>query len=130
MKPGAVKITARDVVWRAINIIVSALWIVAAAFHFVDGTFQSAMPGIFLLVIGLASIVFEFWRPRMVLENCYFMWNFMGRGIFFLLIGCVALGYRTINYVVSGFSWVFGLLYIILWFTSFTLFPTSSPDYV
>ncbi|KAJ1645573.1 hypothetical protein LPJ64_002863 [Coemansia asiatica] len=82
MKPGAVQISARDVVWRIINFVVSALWIVAAAFHFADKTFQSAMPGIFLLVLGTASIVFEFWRPRVILENCYFMWNFMGRGIF------------------------------------------------
>ncbi|KAJ1892696.1 hypothetical protein LPJ66_006193 [Kickxella alabastrina] len=81
MKPGAVNISTKDIVWRIINIIVSVLWIVAAAFHFVDGTFQSVMPGLFLLIVGFASIVFELWRPRVVLENCYFMWNFMGRGI-------------------------------------------------
>ncbi|KAJ2233603.1 hypothetical protein IWW45_004044 [Coemansia sp. RSA 485] len=124
MKPGTVKIGARDVVWRIINFVVSALWIVAAAFHFVDKTFQSAMPGIFLLVVGAASIVCEFYRPSAILNNCYFMWNFMGRGI--CKIGCVAMGYRTINYVVSGFSWFFGLLYIILWFTSFSLFPVAN----
>ncbi|KAI9503612.1 hypothetical protein GGI25_004866 [Coemansia spiralis] len=115
----------RDIVWRLINIVVAALWIVAAAFHFVDRTFQSVMPGVALLVIGLFSIIFEFYRPAVVVENCYFLWNFMGRGLFFLLMGCLVMGYRVVNYVAAGFSWFFGFMYIILWFTSFTLFPMA-----
>ncbi|KAI9472633.1 hypothetical protein LPJ78_003450 [Coemansia sp. RSA 989] len=125
-REGPSRISAKDVLWRLINIVVAGLWIVTAAFHFVDGTFQSAMPGIAILVIGVASIVFEFWRPEVILENCYFLWNFMGRGLFFLLMGCLVMAYRVINYVSAGFSWFFGFLYIVLWFTSFALFPVAN----
>ncbi|KAJ2352580.1 hypothetical protein IWW50_006848 [Coemansia erecta] len=121
---GPSRISARDILWRLINIVVAALWVVAAAFHFVDGSFQSVMPGVALLVIGVASIVFEFWRPEIILENCYFLWNFMGRGL--CNMGCLVMGTRVINYVSSGFAWFFGLLYIVLWFTSFALFPVAS----
>ncbi|KAJ1759981.1 hypothetical protein GGF48_000799 [Coemansia sp. RSA 921] len=123
---GPSRISARDILWRLINIVVAALWIVAAAFHFVDGSFQTVMPGVAILIVGVASIVFEFWRPELILENCYFLWNFMGRGIFFLLMGCLVMGFRVVNYVSSGFSWFFGLLYIVLWFTSFALFPVAN----
>lgn len=120
------KLRPVDILWRLINVVVAALWIVVAVFYFMDGYFQIIMPGIFLVIVAVSSILFEFWRPTAVLENCYFMWNFMGRGIFYLLMGCVVLGFRTIQYVSAGFSWFFGLLYILLWFSSFTLYPVST----
>ncbi|KAJ2661580.1 hypothetical protein IWW48_002289 [Coemansia sp. RSA 1200] len=116
-------LSAKDIVWRMINFVVAALWIAVAVFHFVDRTFQAVMPGVALIFIGVFSILFEFYRPAVVVENCYFLWNFMGRGIFLLLMGCLAMGDRVINYVSAGFSWVFGFLYVVLWFTSFNLFP-------
>ncbi|KAJ2614540.1 hypothetical protein H4S08_001657 [Coemansia sp. RSA 1365] len=119
------RIGGRDFVWRLVNFVVAALWIVVAIFHFLDATFQAAMPGVAILIIAILSILFEFWRPEVILEHCYFLWNFMGRGIFFLLMGCIVMGTRVINYVSSGFAWFFGFLYIILWFTSFTLFPVA-----
>ncbi|KAJ2538883.1 hypothetical protein EV175_006408 [Coemansia sp. RSA 1933] len=118
--------TAKDLVWRVINFVVASLWIVAAAFHFVDHTFQTVMPGIALIIIGIGSILFEFYRPAVVVENCYFLWNFMGRGLFLLMMGCFAMGDRVVNYVSAGFSWTFGFLYIVLWFTSFSLFPVAN----
>ncbi|KAJ2791725.1 hypothetical protein GGI18_000932 [Coemansia linderi] len=109
----------RDIAWRIVNIVVAALWIVAAGFMFSDKHFQTVMPGLFLLVVGVASIVFEFWRPVDIVDNCRFLWNFLGRGV---------LSFRVVTYVAAGFSWFFGIVYIVLWFTSFTtLFPVGSP---
>ncbi|KAJ2770699.1 hypothetical protein IWQ57_002540 [Coemansia nantahalensis] len=73
------RVSARDILWRLLNVVTAGLWVAVAAFHFVDRSFQSVVPGIALLVIGLMSIVLEFWRPDSILENCYFLWNFMGR---------------------------------------------------
>ncbi|KAJ2780681.1 hypothetical protein H4R18_003322 [Coemansia javaensis] len=120
------KTFARDILWRLLNVVAAALWITAAAFRFVHGTFQSVMPGIALMLIGIVSVVLEFWRPEVILENCYFLWNFMGRGLFFLLMGCLVIETRVVSYVAAGLSWGIGLLYIVLWFTSFTLFPVAS----
>ncbi|KAJ2694317.1 hypothetical protein H4218_005668 [Coemansia sp. IMI 209128] len=118
----------RDIAWRIVNIVVAALWIVAAGFMFSDKHFQSVMPGLFLLVVGVASIVFEFWRPVDIVDNCRFLWNFLGRGVLFLLMGCAVVSFRVVAYVAAGFSWFFGIVYIVLWFTSFTtLFPVGSP---
>ncbi|KAJ2733794.1 hypothetical protein IW152_002786 [Coemansia sp. BCRC 34962] len=128
---GAVTTTStffRDIVWRIVNIVVAALWIVAAGFMFADKHFQTVMPGLFLLVVGVASIVFEFWRPVDIVDNCRFLWNFLGRGVLFLLMGCAVVSFRVVAYVAAGFSWFFGIVYIVLWFTSFTtLFPVGSP---
>ncbi|KAJ2575163.1 hypothetical protein GGH95_003804, partial [Coemansia sp. RSA 1836] len=71
----------RDIVWRIVNVVVAALWIVAAGFMFADRHFQTIMPGLFLLVVGVASIVLEFKRPADIVDNCRFLWNFLGRGI-------------------------------------------------
>ncbi|KAJ2830660.1 hypothetical protein FBU31_002445 [Coemansia sp. 'formosensis'] len=71
----------RDIVWRIVNVVVAALWIVAAGFLFSDRLFQTVMPDLFLLVVGVASIVFEFYRPVDIVDNCRFMWNFLGRGV-------------------------------------------------
>ncbi|KAJ1926248.1 hypothetical protein EC988_010315, partial [Linderina pennispora] len=69
------------VAWLLINIIVAALWIVAAILYFVDGYFASVMQGIFLLIVGVVSIVLEFYRLDVLISSCGFFWNFMGRGI-------------------------------------------------
>ncbi|KAJ1735104.1 hypothetical protein LPJ61_000734 [Coemansia biformis] len=120
------KVLARDILWRLLNIVAAGLWIAVAAFHFVDRSFQAVLPGIAVLLVGVGSIVLEFWRPEVILKNCYFLWNFMGRGIFFLLMGCIVMGFRSINYAATGISWGIGLLYIVIWYTSFTLFPVAA----
>ncbi|KAI8326391.1 hypothetical protein GQ54DRAFT_307622 [Martensiomyces pterosporus] len=114
-----------SIAWPIINIIVSVLWIVAAILYFVNGYFQAVMLGIFLLVIGGTSIALEFWRPEVFVTHCFFLWNFMGRGIFFLLMGCIVLGHKVFTYVATGFTWFFGVVYIALWFSSLKLYPVQ-----
>ncbi|KAJ2750003.1 hypothetical protein IWQ56_007117, partial [Coemansia nantahalensis] len=50
------RVSARDILWRLLNVVTAGLWVAVAAFHFVDRSFQSVVPGIALLVIGLMSI--------------------------------------------------------------------------
>ncbi|KAJ2463339.1 hypothetical protein GGI02_005260 [Coemansia sp. RSA 2322] len=114
------------IVWRIINIVVAALWMAEGVLLYTERNFQAILNGNALVIIAIASITFEFWRHDIVVNSYYFMWNFMGRGI--CMMGLMVIRYSVLSYVAAGFSWFFGLLYIVLWFTSFTLFPVSSPS--
>ncbi|KAJ2725806.1 hypothetical protein GGI07_001013 [Coemansia sp. Benny D115] len=124
MRPGVVHVQAKDVVWRITNFAVAALWIAVAVYHFIDGSFQSVMPGIFLLFIGSLSIVFEFWRPVEVLKNCYFLWNFMGRGISNILVSILMIVSAIVFFVWADFMRIMLGIYEIVfgvWMIMFEL---------
>ncbi|ORX73639.1 hypothetical protein DL89DRAFT_263671, partial [Linderina pennispora] len=70
--------------------LVNAIDSASAILYFVDGYFASVMQGIFLLyveaqaqvpLLGVVSIVLEFYRLDVLISSCGFFWNFMGRGI-------------------------------------------------
>ncbi|KAJ2002086.1 hypothetical protein GGI04_003485 [Coemansia thaxteri] len=104
------------IVWRIINIVVAALWMAEGVLLYTERNFQAILNGNALVIIAIASITFEFWRHDIVVNSYYFM------------MGLMVIRYSVLSYVAAGFSWFFGLLYIVLWFTSFTLFPVSSPS--
>jgi len=71
---------------------------------------------IYLIIFGASTALLEFQIPPQVSRYASFMFSFLGRGLFYLFIGCVALGERWFQYVPGTVIALIGIGYAVLEF--------------
>ncbi|KAL0080079.1 Golgi apparatus membrane protein TVP15, partial [Phycomyces blakesleeanus] len=90
-----------SLVFRVINIVVAVFMIIGAVATIIDGGFPNFIQGIFCILLGLMTAVFEFKLPGQVTQFASFMFSFLGRGIFYIFVGGITLGYKGLS-IASG----------------------------
>ncbi|KAJ2787628.1 hypothetical protein GGI15_000590 [Coemansia interrupta] len=103
--------------FRVANLVVSALMIVSAVIFFVWADFMRIMLGIYEIVFGAWMIMFEVAEVGWLTPYVQFMFTWRGRGLFYVFIGCLTLGYKTLGWVFGSVITAIGVAYIVLSFT-------------
>ncbi|KAJ2374067.1 hypothetical protein IW150_003308 [Coemansia sp. RSA 2607] len=104
--------------FRVANLVVSVLMIVSAVIFFVWADFMRIMLGIYEIVFGVWMIMFELAEVAWLTPYVQFMFTWRGRGLFYVFIGCLTLGYKTLGWVFGAVITAIGVGYIVLSFTA------------
>ncbi|KAH0531978.1 hypothetical protein TsFJ059_000733 [Trichoderma semiorbis] len=103
-------------IFRIVNLAVAGITVLGGVFHIFSFEFQSIILGAYMIVFGLAIALLEFQIPPQVSRYANFLFSFIGRGIFYILLGGLILGTRTISYIAGGAVGIIGVGYVALEF--------------
>ncbi|KAJ1939655.1 hypothetical protein GGF37_004308 [Kickxella alabastrina] len=104
--------------FRIANIIVAILMIISAIVFFIWANFMRIMLGIFEIIFGLFIIMFELAELAWLTPYVQFMFTWRGRGLFYVFIGCLTLGYKALGWVFGAIITAIGAAYVVLSFTA------------
>ncbi|RFU78776.1 golgi apparatus membrane tvp15 [Trichoderma arundinaceum] len=77
---------------------------------------QNLIIGIYMIVFGLSIALLEFQIPPQVSRYANFLFSFIGRGIFYILLGGLILGEKVISQIAGGSVGIIGIGYVALEF--------------
>ncbi|KAJ2804565.1 hypothetical protein H4R21_001592 [Coemansia helicoidea] len=112
LRPGGPPLT-----FRITNIVVAILMIVSGIVFFTWKQFEHIMLGVFELLFGAWIIVFELAESPRLAQYVQFMYTWFGRGLLYVFIGCLTLGYKAFGWVFGAIIAGVGVVYIVLAFT-------------
>ncbi|RMY68117.1 hypothetical protein D0864_11421 [Hortaea werneckii] len=89
---------------------------------------QSIIIGCYCIIFGIATGLLEFQIPPQVARYASFMFSFIGRGVFYLFIGCVMIGAKWYHIAPGVITAVIGIAYIALEFVPSIEPPANMRD--
>ncbi|KAI8873171.1 hypothetical protein GQ42DRAFT_114863, partial [Ramicandelaber brevisporus] len=99
--------------FRLCNVIAAIFLVVGAAAFFKNPTFQGVIIAVYSCIFA-AFIIFLEWKALpVVIDSVPFMFSYVGRGLFYIFLGCINLGNSTLNNVSGAFIIVCGVLELI-----------------
>ncbi|KAF1964639.1 COPI associated [Bimuria novae-zelandiae CBS 107.79] len=104
-------------IFRIVNFAVAVFMILGGVTKFigVDG-FSSIILGVYLVIFGAATGLLEVQIPPQVARYASFMFSFIGRGIFYIFVGSVAVGPAWFRIIPGTIVGIVGLAYCVLEF--------------
>ncbi|KAI8144298.1 COPI associated protein-domain-containing protein [Fennellomyces sp. T-0311] len=114
-----------SLVFRVVNIVAAACMVIGGVGTIIEGGFPNFIQGIFCIIFGVVTGVFEFRLPGMITQYASFMFSFLGRGIFYIFIGCITLNYHAITIACGVIVIVIGAAYVVLNFISNVQAPSN-----
>ncbi|KAI7890193.1 COPI associated protein-domain-containing protein [Mucor mucedo] len=104
-------------IFRAANIVAAAFMIIGGVMTCIAGGFPNFIQGIFVILFGIMTAIFEFRLPAMITQFASFMFSFLGRGVFYIFIGCITLNYNGLGLASGIIVLVIGVGFVVLQFT-------------
>ncbi|KAF1992940.1 COPI associated [Amniculicola lignicola CBS 123094] len=93
-------------IFRMVNFAVAVFMVLGGIGQIFNFHFSNIILGAYLILFGLGTAYLEVQIPQQVARYASFMFSFLGRGIFYIFIGSVAVGsgwYRIIPGAIVGF---------------------------
>ncbi|PNP45850.1 hypothetical protein TGAMA5MH_02590 [Trichoderma gamsii] len=112
-------------IFRIVNLVVAGVTVLGGVFHIFPIGLQNVIIGIYMIVFGLAIALLEFQVPPQVSRYANFLFSFIGRGVFYILIGGLLLGDKTIANIAGGIVGIAGIGYVGLEFVPLIEPPSS-----
>ncbi|KAI8889364.1 COPI associated [Backusella circina FSU 941] len=106
------------ILFRIINIVAAGFMIAGGILTCTAGGFPNVIQGIFVILFGIMTILFEFRLPRIIAQHASFMFSFLGRAIFYFFVGCITLNYGAIGIAFGVIIIVIGVFFAGICFTS------------
>ncbi|KAF2677155.1 COPI associated [Lentithecium fluviatile CBS 122367] len=102
-------------IFRMVNFAVAVFMVLGGVTKFIgfDG-FSSIILGAYLVIFGVATALLEIQIPPQVARYASFMFSFLGRGIFYIFIGSVAVGEHWWRILPGSIVGVVGVGYVVL----------------
>ncbi|KAF2083408.1 COPI associated [Saccharata proteae CBS 121410] len=101
-------------IFRIVNLGIGVLMILGGIVQFFPPGLKQIILGVYLILFGLATGFLEFQIPPPVSRYASFMFSFLGRGVFYVFIGCVMLDDKWWKYVPGTVIGLVGIGYIVL----------------
>ncbi|KIO28442.1 hypothetical protein M407DRAFT_242991 [Tulasnella calospora MUT 4182] len=120
-------------VFKCINIVVGACMITGAVFQFLWHSFSSIIIGVYAVLFGGTVIGLEVYNlpsnyQTILYRYAGFLYSFVGRGVFYILVGVLITGTSPLRYAFATVVGVVGLAYVVLEFVNkFDLPPSMVP---
>ncbi|KAI8385768.1 COPI associated protein-domain-containing protein [Blakeslea trispora] len=105
-----------SIIFRAANIVAAAFMIIGGVMTCFAGGFPNFIQGIFVILLGIMTALFEFRLPAIISQFASFMFSFMGRGLFYIFIGCITLNYGALAIASGVIVAAIGIAYVVLHF--------------
>jgi hypothetical protein len=103
-------------IFRIVNLVVAVITVVGGIVSIIGVTLQSIVVGVYMIIFGLAIALLEFQIPPQISRYGSFLFSLIGRGVFYIFIGCLLLGTYLIQNIAGGIVGVVGLAYVALEF--------------
>merc|ERR1712054_630813 len=103
-------------IFRIVNLaigVITALGGIASIFGF---SLSSIVVGVYPIIFGLCIALLEFQIPPQVSRYASFLFSFIGRGVFYIFIGCLILGDKVLSQIAGGIVGIIGIAYVALEF--------------
>ncbi|KAL2862333.1 TVP15 family protein [Aspergillus lucknowensis] len=103
---------------RFANVAVGVLMILGGISQFFPAHFGSVILGVYVIIFGLIVAGLEFLPnvPDYVYRYASFLFSFLGRGVFYVFIGCILLHDHVLRIIAGSIVGFFGLAYVALEF--------------
>ncbi|KAF3483113.1 COPI-coated vesicle protein [Arthroderma uncinatum] len=104
-------------VFRLVNLGVGVVMILGGISQFFSGPlFRNIIVGVYVILFGLATAGMELIPnvPPYLTRHASFMFSFIGRGIFYIFVGCVILEHHVLRIIAGSLIGVVGLGYCVL----------------
>ncbi|KAF7543296.1 hypothetical protein G7Z17_g10851 [Cylindrodendrum hubeiense] len=103
-------------IFRIVNLVVGAITTLGGITHIFHLELQSIVVGCYMIVFGLAIALLEFQIPPQLSRYASFLFSFIGRGAFYIFIGCLLLGQMWLSKIAGTIVGVVGIGYVALEF--------------
>ncbi|KAG6012135.1 hypothetical protein E4U43_007925 [Claviceps pusilla] len=115
-------------IFRIVNLAVATITILGGIAGIFLLQLQSIILGSYLIVFGLAIALLEFQIPPQVARYANFLFSFIGRGIFYVLIGGLLFGKQVLSNFAGAIVCIVGLGYVALEFIPSIEPPSNMRD--
>ncbi|KAK5121420.1 hypothetical protein LTR85_005252 [Meristemomyces frigidus] len=116
-------------IFRIVNLAVGVFMVLGGVGQFFPHiSVQAVIVGVYVIIFGLATGVLEFQIPPQVARYASFMFSFVGRGVFYLFIGCIMMGDNWWKYTAGSIVALIGIGYIALEFVPSIEPPANMRD--
>ncbi|KAK4109986.1 COPI associated [Canariomyces notabilis] len=103
--------------FRIVNLAVAVLMILGGIAQFFPSGFKEIVVGVYVIIFGLATGLLEFRIPPQVSRYASFLFSFIGRGVFYIFIGCIILDHdHTLRIIDGSIIGLIGVAYVVLEF--------------
>lgn len=102
--------------FRIVNLAVAVVMILGGISQFFPISFQSVIVGLYVIIFGLAIGLLEFQIPPQVSRYASFLFSFIGRGIFYIFVGCILLHDNILRVIAGSIVGLVGVGYVALEF--------------
>jgi len=101
--------------FRLVNLGVGAVMVLGGISQFFSGiSIHNVVIGVYTIIFGLATVLLEFQIPPYMSRYASFLFSFLGRGIFYLFVGCLILDGHVLRYIAGSIVGFVGVAYIAL----------------
>ncbi|QKX58450.1 uncharacterized protein TRUGW13939_05574 [Talaromyces rugulosus] len=117
-------------VFRLINIAIGVLMVLGGISQFFPFGIGKLIVGIYVIIFGLIVGGLEFLPqiPDYVYRYASFLFSFLGRGGFYIFVGCLLLDGHVLRYIAGSVIGIIGLGYIALEFVPSIEPPSNMRD--
>ncbi|KAM7200036.1 Golgi apparatus membrane protein TVP15 [Naviculisporaceae sp. PSN 640] len=102
--------------FRIVNLVVAVIMVLGGITQFFPIEFKSVIIGVYVILFGAITGLLEFQIPPQVSRYASFLFSFLGRGIFYIFIGCILLGEGFLKITSGSIVGLVGVIYAILEF--------------
>jgi len=117
-------------IFRLVNLVVGGVMVLGGISQFFPIGFRSAIVGIYVIIFGLAVAALELLPqvPPYLPKYASFLFSFLGRGIFYVFIGCLILGTHVLLIIAGTIVAAVGVGYCALEFMPSIEPPSNMRD--
>lgn len=103
--------------YRITNLVVAIMIIVAGIVFITWLSFLRIMLGVYEIVFGIWMVMFEVADICWLTKHVQFMFTWLGRGLFYIFVGCLTMGHKTFGWVFGSIITLIGVIYVVLSFS-------------
>jgi len=117
-------------IFRLVNLAIGVIMVLAGIANFFPIGFKAVIVGIYVIIFGLAVGGLELLPqvPPYLPRYASFLFSFLGRGIFYVFVGCLILTGSVLSYIAGSIVIFVGIGYVVLEFTPQVEPPSNMRD--
>jgi hypothetical protein len=105
-------------IFRLVNIAIGVIMVLGGISQFFPATMSSIIVGAYVIVFGLVVGGLEFMPnvPDYAYRYASFLFSFLGRGVFYIFVGCIILHGHVLREIAASIIGITGIGYVVLEF--------------
>ncbi|KAI8338114.1 COPI associated protein-domain-containing protein [Chlamydoabsidia padenii] len=105
-----------DIVFRVVNLVAAVFLVIGGVAFILQGGFPNFITAVFCILFGIMTGLFEFKLPKSIIQFASFMFSLLGRGMFYIFLGCIILNYNSLSLACGVIIILIGVVYSICHF--------------
>ncbi|CAI7619797.1 hypothetical protein N7509_005970 [Penicillium cosmopolitanum] len=105
-------------IFRLVNIAIGVVMVLGGISQFFPISMSSIIVGIYVMIFGAVVAGLEFLPnvPDYAYRYASFLFSFLGRGVFYIFVGCIILHGHILREIAASIVGITGIAYVVLEF--------------